>query len=144
MAEYYLIVKTIHIVSVILWMAGLIMLPRLYFYHIGAKNNEAEKFAELEKRLLAFTINPAMIFVFITGLALIMITKVGAPGTGAWIHVKLLMILVLAGFHGLLSAERKKILEGKSTRKPEFFKFISDLTTGFVFVIVFLAVTKPF
>lgn len=144
MAEYYLIVKTIHIVSVILWMAGLIMLPRLYFCHIGAKNNEAEKFAELEKRLLAFTINPAMIFVFITGLALIMITKVGAPGTGAWIHVKLLMILVLAGFHGLLAAERKKILEGKSTRKPEFFKFISDLTTGFVFVIVFLAVTKPF
>lgn len=144
MAEYYLIVKTIHIVSVILWVAGLIMLPRLYFYHIGAKNNEAEKFAELEKKLLAFTINPAMIFVFLTGFALIMITKVGAPGTGVWIHIKLIMILVLSGFHGILAAERKRILDGKSKRKPEFFKFISDLITGFVFVIVLLAVTKPF
>ena len=87
--EFYLPLKSLHIISVVLWMAGLIYLPSILAHHsrVATDSEAAQSFAEIERRLLRALMNPAMALAFITGIALIIGTGAGGPGTGYWMHV---------------------------------------------------------
>ena len=138
----FLLIKSLHIIAVISWMVGLLYLPRLFVYHCGLKNN-SESFnllALMEKRLLRFIMNPAMIITFITGLFLL--KYIGF--SQGWVHIKLLLVIFMAGFHGFLAKCRKNFENNQNNNSDKFYRIINEIPTILMIFIVFLVIFKPF
>lgn len=146
LAPHYLTLKAVHLIFVISWMAGLLYLPRLYVYHtqVTTGSEASEKFKVMERRLLRTIINPAGIVVFISGILLIIATGAGAPGTGAWLHAKIVLVLILGAVHGSLAKFRKEFERDERKRTERFYRILNEGPTLLMVVIVFLAVLKPF
>lgn len=144
--EPYIWAKALHLIAIIFWIAGLLYLPRLYAYHsnaiVGSDSDEMLK--TMERKLLRHIMNPAMIASFALGIWLVIITGIGAPGTGKWIHVKLLLVLVMAGAHGLMAKYRKDFENGNRPRSDKFSRILSLVLTVLLILIIILAVFKPF
>lgn len=142
----YLWVKALHIIAVISWMVGLLYLPRLFVYHSTVtKDSEADTLLKtMERRLLRFIMNPAMIASFILGIWLVFITGAGAPGSGGWMHAKLLLVLILAGTHGMMAKYRKAFERGERPKSEKYFRYFNEVPTLLMVVIVLLVVLKPF
>ncbi len=143
-SEYYLWLKAIHIIFVIAWMVGMFYLPRLYVYHCQVTpNSEADDtFKVMERKLLQVIMNPAMAVSFITGILLILATGAGAPGTGYWIHIKLVLVLAMGAVHGMLSSYRKAFERGENQKSERFFRILNEVPTVLVIAIVILVVVK--
>lgn len=139
----YLLFKTLHIISFTTWMAGLFYLPRLYIYHCQAKNNEMkETFKIMEYKLLKIIMNPSMILTFIFGFCLAY--EAGINNLGKWFHLKLLLLIILASYHGLLAKYRKGFYKDENSHSEKFYRFINEIPSIILVVIVSLAVFKPF
>lgn len=145
MFEYYEWFRAFHIIAVIFWMAGLLYLPRLYVYHSTAKpGGELDETLKIqERRLLRIIMNPAMIVAFIIGIALISL-RFDALSTSIWLYIKLAGVFVLLGFHGMLSADRKKFERGERPRSEKFYRMINEIPPLIAIVIVIMAVVEPF
>ena len=145
-ANLYLTLKALRIISFTAWMAGLFYLPRLYVYHANAQTGSelSETLKTMEHKLLRYIMNPAMILTFALGIWLVVITGYGAPGSGGWVHAKVLCVLLLAGFHGACSAWRKKFAADMNSKSEKFFRWANEVPTVLLILIVFLAVLKPF
>ena len=143
LAEIYPYLKTLHILTITLWMLGMLYLPRIYAYHAETlSGSEADTtFQTMETRLLKSLLTPTMILVFITGILLIF--AVGGQ-VGGWFHLKFVLVILLSGLHGMLSKHRKNFANGTNTKKTSFFRTLSLISAGFMIVITFLAVVKPF
>jgi putative membrane protein len=139
----YLIIKSLHIIFVISWMCGIFYLPRLFVYHVKAKKNGEldQTLKTMERRLLKIIMNPAMILTFISGFWLI--SFIGF-NSGGWLHLKILLVLLMAGFHGFLSKCRKNFAAGENKRSEKFYRITNEVPTILMIVIVFLVVVKPF
>ena len=139
----YLIVKSIHIIAVISWMAGMLYLPRLFVYHTENQSNGAltETFKVMERRLLRFIMTPAMIVSWIFGLAM-MISAGWAKAP--WMHAKLLLVLVMSGVHGWLSVCVKRFASDQNQKSGRYFRFVNEIPTVLMIIIVVLVVVKPF
>jgi putative membrane protein len=144
--DNYLLAKTLHIISVISWMAGMLYLPRLFVYHAEAKvgSDASEMLKVMERRLLRAIINPAMAASFVFGIWLISITGSGAPGTGGWFHGKIALVLALTGIHGWCSVQRKKFLRDERPYTAKMYKIVNELVTICMIGIVAFVVLKPF
>lgn len=142
----YLWIKALHIAAFTCWMAGMFYLPRLFVYHAGAaKGSElSETLKVMERRLLRFIINPAMIATFVFGIWLALITEAYKPGAGYWFHAKFLLVLVMAGIHGVLSKHRKRFARDENTKPARYFRLLNEVPTAVFLGIVILAVVKPF
>jgi putative membrane protein len=140
--EIYDVVKILHIVAVISWMAGLLYLPRIFVYHATAKHNsEVDKvFQVMEKRLLYFIMTPAMILTFAFGLYLAI--QIGFEFK--WLHAKITLVLLLAGYQGFLSRCRKNFVRGQNKYSAKFYRIINEIPTLLMIVIVALVILKPF
>lgn len=112
LALLYPLLKVGHLVFVIFWMAGLFMLPRFFVYHqeAPAGSEEAGRWVEREARLIRIILNPAIIVVWAFGLTLAF--TIGA-WTQGWFHLKLLLVLVLSGYHGWMISYARKLALGK-------------------------------
>lgn len=143
-SEYYSVIRALHLISAISWMVGLFYLPRLYVYHTRVKHgSEASNlFDHMEYKLLKIIMNPAMIATFIFGFA--MIYSMGLQGYGKWLHVKLVLLVLLAGFHGFLAKTRKTFASNTNTKSEKFFRVINEVPTIIMIAIIFLAVLRPF
>lgn len=141
--DHYLLIKALHLISVISWMAGMLYLPRLFVYHAGCEpgSQASEMLKVMEHRLLRYIINPAMIATLLFGLLLMSIPGIAAQG---WLHVKLGILLLLFGFHGMCARWRKDFAADRNTKPARFFRFANEFPTLIMVVIVLLAVTKPF
>lgn len=146
MVEYYSWIRVLHIIAIISWMAGLLYLPRLFVYHAEkAQGSEASEMLKvMERRLLKFITTPAMIIAFISGITLIVVGEWGAPGGQKWIHVKLLLVLLLAGFHGMCAKWRKDFAADNNRKSARFFRIANEVPTVLMIFIVILATVKPF
>ena len=103
----YLTLKAIHIIAVISWMVGLLYLPRLFVYHVENNSPEASKvFKVMEKRLMKIIMNPAMIITWLTGLSVLWILGFNTIFS-LWLSIKFLFVIILSGYHGFLSKDRK-------------------------------------
>jgi len=144
LSEYYLWLKALHIIFVISWMAGLLYLPRLYVYHtqVTPGSEADETFKVMERRLLRIIMNPAMIIAFISGILLIIATGAGAPGTGYWMHIKLVLVLGMGAVHGMLSSYRKAFARGENQKSEKFYRLLNEVPTLLMVVIVLLVVIK--
>lgn len=142
--EYFLLVKAFHLVFVMSWMAGLLYLPRLYVYHTRAKlGSEMDKtFRTMEEKLVKIIINPAMIISLVFGLILININ--GISNLGGWFHAKLLLLVILFGFHGICMKWKKDFANGANKKPERFFRIANEVPAILMALIVVLAVVKPF
>ena len=144
LTDWYLVIKALHVISVIAWMAGLFYLPRLYVYHaeqVQAGSRTDTMFQTMERRLLRAIMTPAMIAAWIFGLAL-----VATPGivdwSAPWSWVKAASVLVMTGFHGWLSARRKDFAEGRNTRSGRTYRMMNEVPTVLMVLIVFAVITR--
>jgi len=144
MSNYYLWFKAFHVVSVISWMVGLLYLPRLYAYHTRVeKGSEMDKMFQLmESRLLRIIMNPAMISTYAFGIANSYIY--GLVALGKWFHIKMLAVLGLTIFHGLLARWRKDFANGNNIHSEKFFRIANELPTIMMIIAVFMVIIKPF
>ena len=141
--EIYLWLKALHVIAVIAWMAGILYLPRLFVYHaMQVPGSEvSETFKVMERRLLRYIMNPAMILSFLFGGWLIMIN----PGLleQSWMQYKIIVLVIMTGIHAALSRWRRFFAIDKNTFSPRFFKIINEVPTGLMIAIIILAVVKP-
>jgi protoporphyrinogen IX oxidase len=139
----YLWVKAAHIIFVIFWMAGLFMLPRFFVYHQESDpgSEEARRWVDRETRLLKIILNPAMIIVWVFGLMLAL--DVGAFQQG-WFHAKLLMVLLLSGYHGWMSGYAKKLARGERSLAGKTLRLLNEVPGMAAAFIVIMAIVKPF
>lgn len=140
----YLVIKSLHIIAVICWMVGMLYLPRLFVYHTEVTpHSEADTLLQtMERRLLRYIMTPAMIATFIFGIILIM--QVGMQGLGGWFHVKLTLVLALAGLHGIFAKWRKDFSRGENKHSTKFYRFMNEIPTVIMIAAVFLVIVKPF
>jgi putative membrane protein len=141
MTYYWL--KAGHIIFVIFWMAGLFMLPRYFVYHQEAEpgSPEAAAWIERERKLLKIILLPSIIAVWAFGIALAF--AIGAWDQ-AWLHAKLLFVLILSGYHGWLSAYAKKLARGERPLDGKRLRMLNEVPGIVVAIIVVLVVVKPF
>ena len=139
----YLWLKAGHIIFVIFWMAGLFMLPRYFVYHQEAEPGSPEeaKWIDREQKLLKIILLPSIIVVWVLGLALM--STVGAHTQG-WFHAKLLIVLLLSGYHGWMSAYAKKLARGERPLQGKALRLINEVPGIAAAIIVILVVVKPF
>lgn len=142
--EHYLLLKSLHLIAVIAWMAGMLYLPRLFAYHADAEKGSdlSETFKVMERRLLRIIINPAMLAAFLFGG--LMLTANPALLQAGWIHVKLTLVFLMTACHGLFARWRKTFLRDENTRSAKFYRIWNEVPTLMMIVIVILAVMKPF
>jgi putative membrane protein len=141
--EFYLWVKALHIIAVIMWMAGMLYLPRLFVYHCETQKGspESERFRLMERKLLRFIINPAMIAVWIFGLTLVAITHADQQH---WFQAKFILVLAMSGLHGFYAATVRRFARDENTRPQRFYRIINEVPAVLIVPIVILAVVKPF
>lgn len=139
----YLWLKSLHIIAVIAWMAGMLYLPRLFVYHAGvpAHSPQSETFKIMERRLLKAIMNPAMIATWGFGIWL---AVEGGWFKAGWLHGKLALVLLLSGLHGYLSASVRRFANDQNTKSPRFYRFLNEVPTILLILIVLLVVLKPF
>ncbi len=138
-------VKSLHILSVVAWMAGLLYLPRLFVYHASApRGSEAsETFKLMERRLLRAIMNPAMIATYIFGILLALIPGVVEWSMG-WIYIKLIGVAALTLFHHLLARWQREFAADANRRRARTYRFLNEIPTLLLILIVIMVVVKPF
>ena len=141
----YLWLRALHIISIIAWMAGLLYLPRLYVYHAQQPQGSpaSETFKVMEARLLRFIMNPAMAASFLFGIWLIWELGEAAWSAG-WLHAKIVLVLLLAGMHGMMAKWRRDFEADCNRHSQRFYRVINEVPTLLMIGIVILAVVKPF
>ena len=146
----YDLLRGLHIIAVIAWMAGLLYLPRLFAYHAAATPGSEmdETFKVMELKLYRIIMNPAMIAAWVFGLALIYVNATQIRGgwdflAQPWMIVKLMGIVFLTGWHQFLGAARKQFAAGTNTRTARFWKMTNELPF-IAAIIMVLAVTTEF
>ncbi|WP_137862831.1 MULTISPECIES: CopD family protein [unclassified Sphingomonas] len=142
----YLWVKAFHIIFVIFWMAGLFLLPRYLVHHQEALGTpEAAAWAKREVLLRRMILTPSIVVVWLLGLALAANLGLFEGGSGlGWLHAKLLIVLLLSGFHGWAVAYSKKLAKGQGGIPARRLRMLGELPALAVILIVILAVVKPF
>ena len=143
LGDAYLWVKAAHVIFVIFWMAGMFMLPRFFIYHMAAPAGSAEDAAwiDRERRLLRIIVNPAMIAVWVLGLALAF--HWGWAGQG-WLHAKVTLVFLLSGYHGWLAGLRKKFARGERPYAERTLRMLNEVPGLATIAIVILVIVKPF
>lgn len=136
-------IKTLHLIAVLSWMAGMLYLPRLFVYHADAAvgSELSETLKVMERRLLKAIINPAMIAVWITGPLLAY--RMGFFQS-SWLHAKLALVLLLSGVHGYLVGRVRAFAEDRNERPARFYRVLNEVPTALMILIVMLVVLKPF
>lgn len=139
----YDVLKALHIISVIAWMAGLLYLPRLFVYHAAVEKGSAqsETFKTMERRLMRAIMNPAMIATWIFGLLL---TWQGAWWHAGWWHAKFALVCGLTVVHHLYSLWRKDFAADRNVRPARFYRWWNEVPTLLMIAMVFLVVLKAF
>lgn len=135
----------LHIISFICWMAAIFYLPRLYVYHAGVEiDSESDKiFQIMEEKLIKIIMNPAGIVTFVTGIALARI-KYGGQIGNHWLTAKGFCTVLMAFFHIYLMRIRIIFKSGKNNKSHKFYRFINEIPTLLLFIIVYMVIFKPF
>jgi protoporphyrinogen IX oxidase len=139
--------KTLHIVSMVAWMAGLFYLPRLFVYHVerGAAPGEmAEVFKVMEAKLFRLIMNPSMIATWIFGAILLATPGLVDWSEDLWIYVKLAGVAGLTWFHHWLGLRRKDFLHDRNTRSGRTYRLMNEAPTLLLVIVVAMVVVKPF
>ncbi|MGN6595045.1 CopD family protein [Sphingopyxis terrae] len=136
-------VKAAHVIFVIFLMAGLFMMPRFFVYHhqCAVGSDEDRKWIEREDRLRKIILNPSLVIVWILGL---MLAFNGGYWSQGWFHAKLLLVLLLSGYHGWTIGYFKKLKRGERPLSEKRLRMLNEVPGVAAAIIVILAVVRPF
>ena len=140
----YLLFKSLHLIAVISWMAGLLYLPRIFVYHVEnlKDKNTSSVFKTMERKLYFYIMTPAMILTWIFGL--ILISSLGFEVLlTTWVKLKLLLVILLTAYHFYLSKLLGDFKIDQNTKSSKFFRIINEVPTILLILIVFIVVFKP-
>jgi len=140
----YLLFKSLHLISVISWMAGLLYLPRIFVYH--SQNNSvsiiSEVFKVMEKKLFFYIMTPAMILSWLFGLLLI--HEIGFEQLGqTWMILKLVFVILLTIYHLYLGSILNQFKLNLNQHSHKFFRYINEIPTILLILIIFVVIFKP-
>jgi putative membrane protein len=138
-------IKAVHVIAVISWMAGLLYLPRLFVYHCEAEvgSQMSETFKKMERLLVRAIMTPAMVVSFVFGLAMLVANPGLLRGAG-FMHLKLLLVLLLAGAHFAMMRWRVEFAEDRNTRPQRFYRIANEVPTVIMIGVVVLVIVRPF
>jgi putative membrane protein len=135
-------VKALHVAFMVTWFAGLFYLPRLFVYHAQATDREGiERFKVMERKLFFGIMTPGAILTIAFGLWLWL--GYGAGAGAGWLHVKLVVVLLLVGYHLWCGKLLMDFRHGRNTRSHVWYRWFNELPVVFLFAAVVLAVVKP-
>ena len=140
----YLLFKSLHLIAVISWMAGLLYLPRIFVYH--TENNSEAKVSTvlkiMEKKLYFYIMTPAMTLSWLFGLLLI--HSIGFQQLGqTWMLLKLLLVIILTSYHFYLGKLLGKFQTDRNQHSHKFYRFINEIPTILLILIIFVVIFKP-
>ncbi len=140
----YLLFKSLHLIAVISWMAGLLYLPRIFVYHVENKEKKesTDIFEVMEKRLFFYIMRPAMIFTWIFGLILIYLNGIEIFSQ-LWIQIKIVLVVLLSVYNDYLGKCVKILKLGKNKKSARFYRIINEIPTVLLIFIVFVVIFKP-
>ncbi len=140
----YLLFKSLHLIAVISWMAGLLYLPRLFVYHAETKDNNEQKetFKTMERKLFFYIMNPAMILSWVFGLYLIHILGPESI-SNLWLQLKLISVTLMTLFHFFLFFCLKNFAQDRNKYSSKFFRISNEVPTVLLIITIFLVVFKP-
>ena len=139
----YLFFKSLHLIAVISWMAGLLYLPRIFVYHSENKSEIITTvFKIMEKKLYLYIMMPAMVLSWIFGM--ILISNIGFETLSTlWIKIKLILVILLTLYHFYLGKLLDDFRLNKNTKSSKFFRIINEVPTLLLILIVFIVIFKP-
>ena len=140
----YLLFKSLHLIAVISWMAGLLYLPRIFVYHVENLNdqNTSSIFKTMERKLFFYIMMPAMILSWIFGFILILTIGIDIFFT-LWVKLKLLFVILLTIYHFYLCKLLKDFNLNRNTKSSKFFRILNEVPTILLILIVFIVIFKP-
>lgn len=145
LANFYPWTKAFHVISMIAWMAATFYLPRLFIYHcdVARGTESSERFKVMEYRLTKAIMNPAMIATWFFGITLIL-----TPGiidwADHWWQVKFICVILMAGYHGMLSRWRRQFMADANRHSQKFYRVMNEVPTVLMIVIVIMVIVRPF
>ena len=140
----YLLFKSLHLIAVISWMAGLLYLPRIFVYHVEnyEKNQATDIFEIMEKRLYIYIMRPAMLFSWIFGIILIYLNGLDVL-INLWMQIKIALVIILSGYHEYLGKCLINLKNRTNTKTAKFYRYINEVPTILLILIVFVVIIKP-
>ena len=142
--NYYLLFKSLHLIAVISWMAGLLYLPRIFVYHVenNTEKNTSETFKIMERRLMFYIMTPAMILSWFFGIFLILINGISIT-LNLWVQAKLFLVVLLTIYHLFLGYYLRKFALDENEKRAKFFRIINEIPTILLILIIFVIIYKP-
>ena len=139
----YLLFKSLHLIAVISWMAGLLYLPRIFVYHSEA-DHESQKtvFKIMEKRLYNYIMMPAMLLSWLFGILLIHSLGFGVFSE-LWMQIKTVAVVILTYYHFTLAKYLNDFALNNNQKTPKFFRIYNEIPTIILIVVIFVAIFKP-
>lgn len=137
-------IKAFHIIAMVAWFGGLFYLPRLFVYHSEATDIVGiERFKVMERKLYNYIMRPAMLLTVFFGLWLLM-KNWPIYKTAGWMHTKLLLVVILLGYHHVCGAYVKRFARDDNQHSSRFYRIFNEVPTVLLILIVILAVVRPF
>ena len=139
----YLLFKSLHLIAVISWMAGLLYLPRIFVYH-SENSNEivVSVFKTMERKLFYYIMMPAMFLSWLFGL--ILISLVGFENLGnLWLQLKFIFVILLTIYHFYLGSLLNKFSLDQNQKSSKFYRYINEIPTILLILIIFIVIFKP-
>ena len=140
----YLLFKSLHLIAVISWMAGLLYLPRIFVYHVEnyQKKEATEIFEIMEKRLFNYIMRTAMLLSWLLGIILILNIGIEAFSF-LWLQIKLILVFLLSVYNEYLGKCIKLLKIGENKKSAKFYRIINEIPTILLILIVFIVIFKP-
>ena len=139
----YLLFKSLHLISVISWMAGLLYLPRIFVYHSEASHeSQKQVFKIMERKLYNYIMMPAMLLSWLFGVLLIHSLGV-TVFTELWMQIKTVLVIILTYYHFLLGKYLNDFAIESNKKTSKFFRIMNEVPTIILIVVVFVVVFKP-
>ena len=126
--NYYLLLKSLHLIAVISWMAGLLYLPRIFVYHVEnyQKKETTEIFETMERKLYFYIMRPAMLISWLFGILLIY--QIGFESfSQLWLQLKIFFVIILTVYHEYLGKCLTSLRDGSNSKSPRFFRIINEI-----------------
>ena len=140
----YLLFKSLHLIAVVSWMAGLLYLPRIFIYHVENKEKKeaTDIFEVMEKRLFYYIMIPSMVLTWLFGIILVYLNGVEIFSQ-LWIQIKIVLVILLSAYNYYLGKCLVSLKNNSNTRSSKFFRIINEIPTVMLIFIVFLVIFKP-
>ena len=140
----YLLFKSLHLIAVISWMAGLLYLPRIFVYHVEnfEKSQATEIFETMERKLYNYIMMPAMILSWLFGILLIHILGF-AVFSELWMQIKIVAVSLLTNYHFTLGKYLNDFAADNNQKTSKFFRIYNEIPTLILIVVIFVVVFKP-